>query len=111
MKRIYYQRLAIPIIQLESKCQFKRMWMAAPPKAEKKELVLYLNRNAMVAELPSRHLVFEEEGGSGKLRMVEIFNKIIGLSRADQTLERLQVGGAGLVLVQLGWLQVGGTKS
>jgi len=98
VKRIYYQRLAIPINELENKRQFKCGWMAAPPKGEEKELVLYPNRNATVAELfeeakSSGHLDFEE-GGSGKLRMVEIIsNKIFGLSRADQTLESLQVGG------------------
>ena len=97
MKRIYYQRLAIPINELENKRQFKCGWMAAPPKGEEKELVLYPNRNATVAELfeeakASGNLEFEE-GGSGKLRMVEIIsNKIFGLSRADQTLESLQVG-------------------
>ena len=95
VKRIYYQRLAIPINELENKRQFKCGWMAAPPKGEK-ELVLYPNRNATVAELfeeakSGGNLDFEE-GGSGKLRMVEIIsNKIFGLSRADQTLESLQV--------------------
>eukprot|EP00092_Neocalanus_flemingeri_P030841 GFUD01033495.1.p1 GENE.GFUD01033495.1~~GFUD01033495.1.p1 ORF type:complete len:1103 (+),score=278.33 GFUD01033495.1:268-3576(+) len=98
VKRIYYQRLAIPINELENKRQFKCGWMAAPPRGEEKELVLYPNRNATVAELfeeakGSGHLDFEE-GGSGKLRMVEIIsNKIFGLSRSDQTLESLQVGG------------------
>ena len=96
VKRIYYQRLAIPINELENKRQFKCSWMAAPPKGEERELVLYPNRNATVAELfeeakASGNLDFEE-GGSGKLRMVEIIsNKIFGLSRADQTLESLQV--------------------
>ena len=39
MKRIYYQRLAIPINELENKRQFKCGWMAAPPRGkEEKEL-------------------------------------------------------------------------
>ena len=113
VKRIYYQRLAIPINELENKRQFKCGWMAAPPKGEEKELVLYPNRNATVAELfeeakSSGHLDFEE-GGSGKLRMVEIIsNKIFGLSRADQTLESLQVGSGLMEVETTAWIVIGG---
>ena len=41
MKRIYYQRLTIPIGELENKRQFKVNWLG---KDGEKELVLYPNR-------------------------------------------------------------------
>ena len=44
VKRIYYQRLSIPINELENKRQFKCLWCADPPNGEEKELVLYPNR-------------------------------------------------------------------
>jgi len=103
VKRIYYQRLVIPINELENKRQFKCSWMAAPPRGEEKELVLYPNKNATVADLfeeakGSGQLELED-GGSGNLRLVEIIShKIFGLTRPEQTLESLQV-------------QVGGTKN
>jgi len=96
VKRIYYQRLAIPINELENKRQFKVNWLGL--KEVEKDLVLYPNRNATVAELfdeakSSGGLDFEE-GGSGRLRMVEIIsNKIFGVSKEEQSLESLQVGG------------------
>ena len=44
VKRIYYQRLSIPINELENKRQFKCLWCPDPPNGEEKELVLYPNR-------------------------------------------------------------------
>ena len=40
-KKIYYQRLSIPISELENKRQFKVNWMS---KEGEKEIVLYPNR-------------------------------------------------------------------
>jgi len=96
VKRIYYQRLAIPINELENKRQFKVGWLGA--REGEKELVLYPNRNATVADLyqeaKASGQLDLEEGGTGNLRMVEIIsNKIFGISRCEQTLESLQVGG------------------
>jgi len=96
VKRIYYQRLAIPINELENKRQFKVGWLGA--REGEKELVLYPNRNATVNDLfeeaKANGQLDLEEGGTGKLRMVEIIsNKIFGISRGEQTLESLQVGG------------------
>ena len=96
VKRIYYQRLVIPINELENKRQFKCSWMAAPPRGEEKELVLYPNKNATVADLFEEAKVSGqlelEDGGSGNLRLVEIIShKIFGLTRPEQTLESLQV--------------------
>merc|ERR1712241_723112 len=98
VKRIFYQRLTIPINELENKRQFKCFWCADPPNGEEKDLVLFPNRNATVTDLfveanSSGQLEFGE-AGSGKLRLVEIIsNKIFCISRPEQTLESLQVGG------------------
>jgi len=96
VKRIYYQRLAIPINELENKKQCKVSWFGA--REGEKDLVLYPNRNATVAELfeeaKSSGGLDLEEGGTGKLRMVEIIsNKIFGVSKEEQSLESLQIGG------------------
>ena len=40
-KKIYYQRLSIPISELENKRQFKVNWMS---REGEKEIVLYPNR-------------------------------------------------------------------
>jgi len=88
----------IPINELENKRQFKCFWCADPPNGEEKELVLYPNRNAIVSDVfveanSSGQLEFGE-AGSGKLRLVEIIsNKIFCISRPEQTLESLQIGG------------------
>jgi len=97
IKRIYYQRLTIPINELENKRQFKCTWMLDPPSGEEKELVLYPNRNATVTDL------FTEAKSSGQLetgevilgnlRLVEIISyKIFSITRPDQSLESLQGG-------------------
>ena len=112
MKRIFYQKLTIPINELENKRQFKCFWCADPPNGEEKELVLYPNRflvssvlqgiiifsyrNATVSELfveaKSSGQLDLAETGTGKLRLVEIIsNKIFCISRPEQTLESLQV--------------------
>ena len=44
VKRIYYQRLSIPINELEYKRQFKCTWLLDPPNGEERDLVLYPNR-------------------------------------------------------------------
>jgi len=98
VKRIFYQKLTIPINELENKRQFKCFWCADPPNGEEKELVLYPNRNATVNELfveaKSSGQLDLAETGTGKLRLVEIIsNKIFCISRPEQTLESLQVGG------------------
>ena len=47
VKRIYYQRLSIPINELENKRQFKCLWCPDPPNGDEKELVLYPNRSVL----------------------------------------------------------------
>ena len=51
VKRIYYQRLTIPINELENKRQFKCSWLQDPPNGEEKELVLYPNRCVLIADI------------------------------------------------------------
>ena len=116
VKRIYYQRLTIPINELENKRQFKCTWMQDPPNGEEKELVLYPNRfdillvsseafiylfflfrNANVSDLfieaKSSGQLETGEDMLGNLRLVEIIsNKIFSITKPDQTLESLQVG-------------------
>jgi len=97
VKRIYYQRLTIPINELENKRQFKCTWMQDPPNGEEKELVLYPNRNANVSDLfieaKSSGQLETGEDMLGNLRLVEIIsNKIFSITKPDQTLESLQGG-------------------
>ena len=49
-RKIFYQRLAIPIHELENKKQFKATWMSADQK-EEKELILYPNKNGRVDQV------------------------------------------------------------
>jgi hypothetical protein len=46
VKRVYYQRLQIPINELENKKQFKCLWISHNFRDEK-ELVLYPNRSVV----------------------------------------------------------------
>jgi ubiquitin carboxyl-terminal hydrolase 7 len=46
VKRVYYQRLQIPINELENKKQFKCLWISHNFRDEK-ELVLYPNRSVL----------------------------------------------------------------
>jgi len=97
VKRIYYQRLTIPINELEYKRQFKCTWLLDPPNGEERDLVLYPNRNATVNDLFTEAKASGQlEAGEvmlGNLRLVEIIsNKIFSITRPEQTLESLQVG-------------------
>jgi len=97
VKRIYYQRLSIPINELEYKRQFKCTWLLDPPNGEERDLVLYPNRNATVNDLFTEAKASGQlEAGEvmlGNLRLVEIIsNKIFSITRPEQTLESLQVG-------------------
>lgn len=97
VKRIYYQRLTIPINELENKRQFKCSWMQDPPNGDEKELVLYPNRNANVSDLfieaKSSGQLDTGEVLLGNLRLVEVIsNKIFSITRPEQSLESLQGG-------------------
>jgi len=93
VKRVFYQRLAISINELENKKQFKCTWISSNLK-EEKELVLYPNRNATVGDLLEEALTCSqidlEPGGTGKLRCLEIMaNKIFSICKTDTPLEML----------------------
>jgi len=93
MRPVYYQRLQIPLSELENKRQFKAVWISSNLK-EEKELVLYPNRNATVSDLFGEALgsgqLDLDAGGTGKLRLLEIFsNKVNSICRPDASLEVL----------------------
>ncbi|XP_065302370.2 ubiquitin carboxyl-terminal hydrolase 7 isoform X9 [Dermacentor albipictus] len=90
-KKIYYQQLSIRINELESKKQFKCIWVNNKFK-EEKELVLYPNKNGCVSDLleEARKQVELSEDGSGKLRLMEVISyKIFSIQREDVPLDNL----------------------
>lgn len=90
-KKIYYQQLSIRINELESKKQFKCIWVNSKFK-EEKELVLYPNKNGCVSDLleEARKQVDLSEDGSGKLRLMEVISyKIFSIQREDVLLDNL----------------------
>lgn len=78
------------INELESKKQFKCLWLSINMK-EEKELVLYPNKNGTVKTLldeAMKSVEFNFEEGSGQLRIVEISNyKLLPGPREDDSLE------------------------
>ncbi|KAL3236907.1 hypothetical protein MRX96_022160 [Rhipicephalus microplus] len=89
-KKIYYQQLSIRINELESKKQFKCIWVNNKFKEE--ELVLYPNKNGCVSDLleEARKQVELSEDGSGKLRLMEVISyKIFSIQREDVPLDSL----------------------
>ncbi|CAN8002794.1 unnamed protein product [Ixodes hexagonus] len=92
-KKIYYQQLSIRINELESKKQFKCIWVNSKFK-EEKELVLYPNKNGCVSDLldeARKQVELSDDGtGSGKLRLMEVISyKIFSIQREDVQLDTL----------------------
>ena len=90
-KKLYYQVLSIPIDQLESKRQFKCVWVANQLK-EERELVLFPNKDGTVADLlnEAREQVDLQPDGTGKLRLLEIISsKVFNIVGNDVPLEHL----------------------
>lgn len=87
IKKIYYQQLSIPVFEFENKRAFKCFWVG-PKMKEEKELTLYPNKNATVAELleEAKKVVELSPEGSGKLRLVEINGNKISLGPKEDTL-------------------------
>ncbi|XP_040571278.1 ubiquitin carboxyl-terminal hydrolase 7 [Lepeophtheirus salmonis] len=95
-KKIFYQRLSIPVHELENKRQFKCYWLPSPSnsgsddnsKNEEQELILYPAKTGTVKDLlyeAVNHLKIERVG---KLRLVEIVsNKICNVASEDTLLE------------------------
>ncbi|KAH6943427.1 hypothetical protein HPB50_021659 [Hyalomma asiaticum] len=89
--KMNYDQLSIRINELESKKQFKCIWVNSKFK-EEKELVLYPNKNGCVSDLleEARKQVELSEDGSGKLRLMEIISyKIFAIQRDDVSLDTL----------------------
>ena len=92
-KKMFYQRLSIPIHELENKKQFKAIWMSADQK-EEKELTLYPNKNGKVEHLleEARQHVTLEANGSGQLRLIEVVShKINFVNPPDNTMDNLSM--------------------
>lgn len=90
-KKVYYQPLSIKINELENKRQFKCLWMTSKFK-EEKELTLFPNKNGSVEDLlnEARKQITLEDGGTGKLRLVELMShKIFAVQPSDILLECL----------------------
>ncbi|KAG8317461.1 positive regulation of DNA demethylation [Homalodisca vitripennis] len=93
VKKIYYQQLSIPVFEFENKRTFKCFWVG-PKMKEEKELTLYPNKNASVAELleEAKKVVELSPDGSGKLRLVEINSNKINLGPKEDALLETLVG-------------------
>ncbi|XP_066265443.1 ubiquitin carboxyl-terminal hydrolase 7-like isoform X1 [Branchiostoma lanceolatum] len=95
-KKLYYQRLRIPINELENKRQFKCIFVNSKLK-EDREMVLYPSKNGTVADLleeAGKQLQLPQDGGSGKLRLLEVIsNKIFCVQKEDVLLECLNSQG------------------
>lgn len=101
-KKIFYQQLSIKISEFENKKQIKCMWVGSKFK-EEKELILYPNKGGTVADLleEAKKQVEFSEGGSGKLRLVEVnCNKVIPGPKEDMSLETLAIGSAKVFRVE-----------
>ncbi|OQR76440.1 ubiquitin carboxyl-terminal hydrolase 7-like, partial [Tropilaelaps mercedesae] len=96
-RKMHYQRLSIPIDELESKRQFKVLWVGYKLK-EERELTLYPNKNGTVGDLlhEARNALqptdLDTEHGTGKLRLLEIVSyKIVAIQPETTSLETLNV--------------------
>lgn len=94
MKKIFYQKLSMNINELESKKQFKCLWLS-PNMKEEKELVLYPTKSGTVRTLldEAAKVVEFSENGTKRLRISEIAgHKIMPGPPEDTQLNALQPG-------------------
>ncbi|KAL1115934.1 hypothetical protein AAG570_005429, partial [Ranatra chinensis] len=90
-KKIYYQQLTISVNELENKRLFKIIWVG-PKMKEEKEITLYPNKGATVADLleEAKKTVELSPDGTGKLRILEMScNKIHPGPKDDTCLDSL----------------------
>lgn len=86
-KKMFYQKLAIPIHELENKKQIKCTYLSTDQKTEQ-ELTLYPNKNGWISNLldeAKQHLKVE-----GQLRLLELMSsKIFVIYRPDENIDHL----------------------
>lgn len=86
-KKMFYQKLAIPIHELENKRQIKCTYMSSDQKTEQ-EITLYPNKNGTVADLleEAKHSLKVE----GPLRLIDLIShKIYCIHSPDTRIDRL----------------------
>ena len=79
-KKLYYQKLSIPIHDLENKKQVKCLWLS--PDGKEKEVILYPNKSGTVADLleEARAQAHELSSSDARLRLLDITShKIAGI--------------------------------
>lgn len=79
-RKVYYQKLSIPVNELANKRPFKISWLS-PKLKEEKELTMYVNKNSTLAQFfeeakkdENIELLGPDQGGSGELRLLDISN-------------------------------------
>jgi len=86
-KKMFYQKLAIPIHELENKKQIKCTYLSTDQKTEQ-ELTLYPNKNGNISNLleeAKQHLKVD-----GPLRLLELMSsKIYVIYRPDMNMDHL----------------------
>ncbi len=91
-KKLFYQRLSIPIHDLENKRQVRCLWVSRDGK-EEKELTLYPNKNGTVADLlaEARPQV-TLSSPDAQLRLLDVTShKITGVNEAEARIDSLSI--------------------
>ena len=89
-KKLYYQKLSIPIHDLENKKQVKCLWLS--PDGKEKEVILYPNKSGTVADLleEARAQAHELSSSDARLRLLDITShKIAGVIEPDTRIDGL----------------------
>ncbi|XP_022916946.1 ubiquitin carboxyl-terminal hydrolase 7 isoform X1 [Onthophagus taurus] len=86
-KKIFYQQLSIRVNELETKKQFKCVFIGLKMRDEK-ELILYPNKNGTVGDLfeEAKKQIEFSEGSTGKLRLTEVSCNKVSLGPKEDTL-------------------------
>uniref|UniRef100_A0A8D8Y3K7 Ubiquitin carboxyl-terminal hydrolase 7 n=2 Tax=Cacopsylla melanoneura TaxID=428564 RepID=A0A8D8Y3K7_9HEMI len=84
-KKIHYQKLSIPVVELINKRPFKISWLG-PKQKEDKDITMYVHKDSAVGQFLEEakkdpaiapELLGPDNGGSGLLRLLEISNQKI----------------------------------
>jgi len=88
-KKMFYQRLTLPIHELENKRQLKCSFMSIDQK-EEKEVTLYPNKGSRIEQMleeAKQHVNLDTTGiGSGQLRLIDIISHKIYCVNSPETL-------------------------